>query len=170
MSSCKALFIGGIKSGKSLHAEIFALKNSKLPPVYLATTEFIDEEMQERISHHKLQRSENFLTVEEPLNLLEVIRPMKTLVLIECTTMWINNMLHHGFKYEDIEEHVHKLLELPHEIVFVQNDVGAGIIPDNALAREYIDISGKISQLLGQHCDKVFHVIAGISTQIKGKK
>lgn len=166
----KTLFIGGIKSGKSLHAEQFALKKSKLPPVYLATTEFIDEEMHERIEDHKLQRSENFLTIEEPMNLLEAIRPMKTLVLIECTTMWINNMLHHGFTYEDIKEHIQKLLELPNDIVFVQNDVGAGIIPDNALAREYVDISGRISQLLGQHCDRVFHVIAGISTQIKGKK
>ena len=166
----KALFIGGIKSGKSLHAETFALKHSKLPPVYLATTEFVDEEMHKRIEYHKLQRSENFLTVEEPMNLLEAIRPMKTLVLIECTTMWINNMLHHGFKYEDIHDHIQKLLQLPNDIVFVQNDVGSGVIPDNALAREYIDISGRISQLLAQDCDNVFHVIAGISTQIKGKK
>ncbi len=166
----KTLFIGGIKSGKSRHAEAFALKYSKLPPVYLATTEFIDEEMHTRIEQHKLQRSENFLTVEEPMNLLEAIRPMKTIVLIECISMWINNMLHHGFHNEDITEHLQRLLELPHDIVFVQNDVGTGVIPDNALAREYIDISGKTSQLLGEHCDKVFHVIAGIPTQIKGKK
>ena len=166
----KALFIGGIKSGKSLHAETFALKHSKLPPVYLATTEFIDEGMKERIARHKLQRSEKFLTVEEPMNLIEAIKPMKTTVLVECTTMWINNMLHHGFEHEDIIEHIHKLLALPHDIIFVHNDVGAGIIPDNALARKYVDISGKVSQVLGQNCDKVFHVIAGISTQIKGKK
>ncbi|PHR55500.1 MAG: adenosylcobinamide kinase [Arcobacter sp.] len=163
----KALFIGGIKSGKSLHAEKFALKYSKLPPVYLATTEFIDEEMKERIQKHKLQRSEQFLTVEEPMNLVEAIRPMKTVILVECVSMWINNMLHHGFEYEDILQQIQKLLELPHDIVFVQNDVGAGIISDNALARKYIDISGKISQILGKNCDKVFHVIAGISTKIK---
>jgi len=163
----KTLFIGGIKSGKSLHAESFALKHSKLPPVYLATTEFIDEGMKERIDIHKLQRSQQFLTVEEPMNLIEVIRPMKTIVLIECMSMWINNMLHHGFEYEDILDQVHKLLELPHDIVFVHNDVGAGIIPDNALARKYIDISGKISQILGKNCGDVFHVIAGISTKIK---
>jgi len=163
----KALFIGGIKSGKSLHAEQFALKLSKLPPVYLATTEFIDKEMKERIDKHKLQRSQQFLTVEEPMNLIEAIKPMKTVILIECVSMWINNMLHHGFEYEDILKHIEKLLELPHDIIFVQNDVGAGIIPDNALARQYIDISGKISQVLGQHCNKVFHIIAGISTKIK---
>jgi len=166
----KALFIGGVKSGKSLHAETFALKHSSLPPVYLATTEFIDEEMKERIARHKLQRSEQFLTIEEPMNLIEAIRPMKTTVLVECTSMWINNMLHHGFTYEDILEQVEKMLELPHDIVFVHNDVGAGVIPDNALARKYVDISGRISQVLAKNCGKVFHVIAGISTQIKGKK
>ena len=166
----KALFIGGIKSGKSLHAERFTLKHSTLPPVYLATTEFIDEEMKERISRHKLQRSEQFLTIEEPMNLIEAIRPLKTTVLVECTTMWINNMLYHGFEYEDIIKQVDKLLELPHDIIFVQNDVGAGVIPDNALARKYVDISGKVAQVLGKNCDKVFHVIAGISTPIKEKR
>ena len=163
----KALFIGGIKSGKSLHAEKFALKHAKNLPIYLATTEFIDEEMRERIEKHKLQRSEKFLTKEEPLNLVEALEPVKGLVIIECISMWINNMLHHGFEYEDIYQHIEKLLSLPLDIVFVQNDVGAGIIPDNKLARQYIDISGKISQLLGQNCDKVFHVIASISTKIK---
>lgn len=163
----KALFIGGIKSGKSLHAEAFALKHSKLPPVYLATTEFIDEEMKERIDLHKLQRSENFLTLEEPMNLLEAVRPLKTLVLLECTSMWINNMLYHGFKDKDIKEHLEKLLCLPQDIVFVLNDVGAGVIPDNALAREYVDISGKSAQILGKNCDSVFHCIAGICTKIK---
>ena len=166
----KVLFIGGIKSGKSFHAEQFSLKHSKNLPVYLATTEFIDAEMKERIEKHKLQRSENFLTKEEPLNLVEALEPMKGLILIECVYMWINNMLYHGFEEEDILHHIKKVLELPLDIVFVQNDVGAGVIPDNKLARQYIDISGKISQLLGLHCDKVFHVIAGISTQIKGKK
>lgn len=163
----KALFIGGIKSGKSLNAETFALKHSKLPPIYLATTEFIDAQMKERIEQHKLQRNENFLTLEEPLNLVEAVRPLKTLVLIECTSMWMNNMLYHGFSYDDIQEHVHKLLALPQDIVFVLNDVGSGIIPDNALAREFIDISGKISQILGKNCDSVFHCIAGIATKIK---
>ena len=163
----KTLFIGGIKSGKSYHAEQYTLKHSKNLPVYLATTEFIDAEMKERIQNHKLQRSQNFLTREESLNLVEAISPIKSYVLLECVSMWINNMLHHEFTYEDIQDHINKLLELPHDIVFVQNDVGAGIIPDNALARKYIDISGKISQILGKNCDNVFHVIAGISTKIK---
>jgi len=166
----KTLFIGGIKSGKSYHAEQYALRYSKNLPVYLATTEFIDEEMKERIERHKLQRSQNFLTKEESMNLLEAIHPIKNLVLVECISMWINNMLYHAFTYEDIEDHILKVLALPHDIVFVQNDVGSGVIPDNALARQYVDISGKISQILGEHCDKVFHVIAGIATQVKGKK
>lgn len=126
--------------------------------------------MKERIEVHKLQRSEQFLTLEEPMNLLGAIRPLKSLVLIECVSMWINNMLHHGFTQKDIQTHISSLLELPHDIVFVLNDVGSGVIPDNALAREFVDISGKVSQLLGQRCEKVFFCIAGIATQIKGKK
>jgi len=163
----KTLFIGGIKSGKSLHAEEYALKHCNNIPIYLATTEFIDAEMKNRISLHKLQRSQNFLTKEEPLNLVESLEPVQGLVLIECISMWINNMLYHKFKYEDIEEHINKLLEMDLDIIFVLNDVGSGIIPDNKLAREFIDISGKISQILGKKCDEVFHVIAGISTKIK---
>ena len=166
----KTLFIGGVKSGKSLQAEKYTLKKCKNIPIYLATTEFIDEEMKERIQNHKLQRSQNFLTKEEPLNLFEAIQPVKSHVLVECISMWINNMLYHEFTYEDIQEHLLKVLALPQDIIFVQNDVGTGIIPDNALARKYIDISGKISQIIAQHCDNVFHVIAGIPTQIKGKK
>ncbi len=146
------------------------MKQATLPPIYLATTEFIDAGMKERIEQHKLQRSEQFLTLEEPMNLVEAIRPLKTLVLVECISMWINNMLHHGFTQRDIEAHIKTLLSLPQEIVFVLNDVGSGVIPDNALAREFVDISGKVSQLLGQNCDKVFFCIAGIATQIKGKK
>lgn len=167
MTGTKVLFIGGMKSGKSLHAEKYSLEHCKNTPVYLATTEFIDAQMKERISHHKLQRGENFITKEEPLNLIKAVKPEKDLVLIECVSMWINNMLYHEFSYKQMQEHITELLKLPQDIVFVLNDVGSGIIPDNKLAREYIDISGKISQILGEHCEKVFHVIAGISTKVK---
>jgi len=163
----KALFIGGIKSGKSFNAEKLVLKISKKKPVYLATTEFIDSGMQERIDSHKLQRKERFVTIEEPLKLYEVIQNKETCILIECLSMWINNMLYHKFSYEDMREELKRVLSLPQDIVFVLNDVGRGIIPDNALAREFIDISGKLSQLVANECDEVYNTIAGISTRIK---
>lgn len=163
----KALFIGGIKSGKSFLAEQYSVKNATTKPIYLATTEFIDSEMSERVKAHKQQRKENFITLEEPLKLNNIVSQSDDLVLIECLSMWINNMLYHGFDFSDIKEEIQKVMQQEKDVVFVLNDVGSGIIPDNELARKYIDISGKISQIVAEDCDEVFHVIAGIGTKIK---
>lgn len=163
----KALFIGGVKSGKSLLAEEYTIKNAQKQPFYLATTEFIDEEMFERIGFHKAQRKEQFITIEEPLDLITAIAQTDDIVLVECLSMWINNMLYHGFDFKIIEREITKLLKANRNIVFVLNDVGTGVIPDNALARNFVDISGKVSQIVARECDEVFHVIAGIGTKIK---
>ena len=172
----KSLFIGGIKSGKSLNAELYTLSQyqkstSSTPystPYYLATTEFVDEEIAQRITLHKKRREENFITIEEPLNLVKVVSNLEAPVLIECTTMWINNMLYHHKSKEQIIEHISELLALPNDIVFVHNDVGSSIIPDNALARRYVDISGIIAQTIASESQEVYHCIAGIATKIKG--
>jgi adenosylcobinamide kinase/adenosylcobinamide-phosphate guanylyltransferase len=163
----KTLFIGGIKSGKSINAQNYILKNSSTKPLYLATTEFIDEEMKLRIDEHKKNRSDEFVTIEEPLKIYQSITTNKTPVLVECVSMWINNMLYHGFGLDAMEKELSKFLDLEQTVVFVLNDVGSGVIGDNALAREFVDISGKLSQLIGSRCDEVYHTIAGISTRIK---
>jgi len=163
----KALFIGGIKSGKSINAQKFILANSNEKPIYLATTEFIDAGMKRRIDEHKKNRSDDFITVEESLKIYEVIKNSKESVLVECVSMWINNMLYHGFTFEDMKNELNKILELDKSVVFVLNDVGSGVIPDNELAREFVDISGKLSQLIASGCDEVYHTIAGISMRIK---
>ena len=167
MKITKTLFIGGIKSGKSFNAEQYTLKISKNKPNYLATTEFIDDGMKERIKQHKLQRQENFNTIEEPLKLYESISTCRDAVLVECVSMWINNMLYHGFNFEDMKIELEKILALEKSIVFVLNDVGSSVVSENKLAREFVDISGKLSQLIASKCDEVFHTIAGISTKIK---
>lgn len=167
MKTKKALFIGGIKSGKSLNAEIYTLKHSLQKPIYLATTEFMDDEMQKRIEAHKLQRDSQFETLEEPLKLYETISKQTNAVLVECLSMWINNMLYHGFGFAEMKRELEAVLALDKTVVFVLNDVGCGIIPDNALAREFIDISGKLSQLIASSCNEVYHTVAGISTRIK---
>jgi len=163
----QALFIGGMKSGKSRLAEAHTLKYAKKKPIYLATTELLDEEMQARIKQHKKQRAEQFTTLEEPLYLAQAIEQCEDIVLVECVSMWLNNMLYHGFTYANIEEEMRKILQNRQDKVFVLNDVGSGVIPDNALAREFADISGKIAQLIASECDEVFHVIAGIGVKIK---
>ena len=163
----KTLFIGGIKSGKSINAQNYILKHSSTKPIYLATTEFIDDGMKKRIDEHKLNRADNFTTIEEPLKLYETIKAVQAPVLVECVSMWINNMLYHRSDYEEMKEELSRVLKLEQTIVFVLNDVGSGIIPDNSLAREFIDISGKLSQLIASDSDEVYHTIAGISTKIK---
>jgi len=162
----KALFIGGIKSGKSRHAEAFALGLAERPR-YLATTELIDEELERRVARHKAQRADRFETLEEAMDLVRAIETSHTPVLVECATMWLNNMLYHGRSEEDILEHIEAMLALPHDIVFVHNDVGSGIIPDNALARRFADLSGIVAQRIAAACDEVYHCIAGIATRIK---
>ncbi len=163
----KALFIGGIKSGKSLNAEKYILNLQSNKPTYLATTEFVDAGMKERIDAHVKNRADNFVTLEEPIKIYEAISANKNHVLVECVSMWINNMLYHGLNLEDMKKELSRVLELDKTIVFVLNDVGSGIIPDNELARNFIDASGILSQLIAQNCDEVYHTIAGISTRIK---
>jgi len=167
MKTKKTLFIGGIKSGKSFNAEKYTIENSSSKPIYLATTEFIDKGMKKRIDEHKRQREESFITIEEPLKLCKVISACKDVVLVECLSMWINNMLYHNFSFEDMKNEISTILKLDKTVIFVLNDVGSGVIPDNKLAREFIDISGKLSQLIASNCDEVYHTIAGISTRIK---
>jgi adenosylcobinamide kinase/adenosylcobinamide-phosphate guanylyltransferase len=123
--------------------------------------------MKERIEAHIENRGDDFVTLEEPLKIYEAIKTNNNSVLVECVSMWINNMFYYGFTLEDMLQEIEKILKLEQNIVFVLNDVGCGVIPDNKLARDFIDASGKISQLIASKCDEVYHTIAGISTRIK---
>lgn len=164
----KALFIGGIKSGKSKNAEEYALSLSDKKPYYLATTEFFDEEMSHKVAHHKQQRSDRFITIEEGINLpLALAGLTNKTVLVECVSMWINNMLHHQQSEEEMIEQIIELSKLPLNLVFVINDVSCSVVSENRLVRDFIDISGRISQLLAQMCDEVYVTTAGIKVKIK---
>ena len=163
----KTLFIGGVKSGKSRLAETYILEQSQQKPYYVATTEFIDEEMRDRIVAHQQRRQDCFLTLEEPLELLSALKQCTAPALIECVSMWLNNMLYHEQAEERIFEELNDILLMTSDMVFVQNEVGMGIIPDNPLARKYVDISGKAAQLLGEKCDQVFFCCAGLKLRLK---
>ncbi|PHS58780.1 MAG: adenosylcobinamide kinase [Sulfurimonas sp.] len=167
MKNTKTLFIGGIKSGKSANAEKYILNISENKPIYIITTEFVDAEMKPRIDAHKERRADNFITVEEPLKLYDIILDSTAPLLIECVSMWINNMLYNYFTLQDMQDELEKILSLDRTIVFVLNDVGTGVIPDNKLARIFVDISGKLSQQIASSSDEVYQTIAGISTKIK---
>lgn len=165
----KTLFIGGIKSGKSRSAETFILERSgTAKPYYLATTEFIDEEMQARIDIHRQRRRDLFITIEEPVKLLDTLQQCSGPVLIECVSMWLNNLLYHQVPETAILQELEAVMQLPCELVLVHNEVGLGVIPDNPLARQFVDLSGKAAQIMGNHCEKVFFCSAGLTMQMKG--
>ncbi|MEO1953980.1 MAG: bifunctional adenosylcobinamide kinase/adenosylcobinamide-phosphate guanylyltransferase [Campylobacterales bacterium] len=163
----KALFIGGIKSGKSLNAQNYILKHSNSKPIYLATTEFIDDEMQLKIKEHQENRKDDFITLEEPLKLYDAISKKQEAVLVECVSMWINNMLYHNFTFEDMQDELKNLFTLQNNIVFVINDVSNSVVSANKLTREFVNISGKLSQYIASECDEVYNTVAGISIKIK---
>lgn len=164
----KTLFIGGVKSGKSRLAETYILINSQdVKPYYLATTEFIDLEMESRIKLHQQQRQDFFITIEESINLVERLKPCQQPVLVECISMWLNNLLYHQWSETDILKELETLLALPVDLVLVHNEVGLGIIPDNALARQFVDLSGKAAQIMAKACDEVYFCVAGLTLQMK---
>jgi len=162
----KTLFIGGIKSGKSALAEKYILKHSSTP-IYLATTEVLDDEMRIRVGAHIKQRTDEFETIEEARYLLTTLESMSQAVLVECVTMWLNNLIYYGVSDDIILAELETIMNLDKDIVFVLNDVGSGVIADNALARRFVDLSGKASQIIASSCDEVYHVIAGIQRRIK---
>jgi adenosylcobinamide kinase/adenosylcobinamide-phosphate guanylyltransferase len=162
----KTLFIGGVKSGKSRLAEQYILQKTN-QPYYLATTELYDTEMRQRIAQHQYRRKDLFETIEEPRYLLNTIKRCEKPVLIECITMWLNNMLYYQQSEHDILQELTDILLLQKDIVFVHNEVGFGIIPDNALARQFVDLSGKSAQLMASYCDNVFFCSAGLTLKMK---
>ena len=111
----KTLFIGGIKSGKSQLAETYILEHAQQTPYYLATTEFLDDEMRQRIVEHKQRRQDRFITLEEPVQLLETLRLCLAPTLIECISIWLNNMLYHQHTEEVILQELTAVLQLPVE-------------------------------------------------------
>jgi adenosylcobinamide kinase/adenosylcobinamide-phosphate guanylyltransferase len=164
----KILFTGGVKSGKSRLAEAYILEQAGgSQPYYLATTEFLDDEMRERISVHQQRRQDSFLTIEEPVRLLQALQQCPGPVLVECVSMWLNNQLFRGVTEADILAELEAAMQLPRTLVLVLNEVGLGIIPDNALARQYVDLSGRAAQLIAAYCERVFFCSAGLKLQMK---
>jgi len=161
----KVLYIGGQKSGKSTLAEakIRALADKK--PYYIATynNHYADKEMQTRVVAHQERRESHFITIEEPLHLENVIQEGGS-YLVDCLSMWILNVLE---SKEDFETILEKVLRIDANIVFVLNDVNSGIIPDNALSRQYIDLSGIVGQIVARNCDEVYEVKVGLEKRLK---
>lgn len=162
----KILYFGGQKSGKSSLAEAKALAIAPRKPYYLATYDhtFGDSEMGERIGKHRNARGENFITLEETRHLAGVIEPHQT-YLVDCVSMWILNSLEES--EEALIEEIEALGTIDANIVFVLNDVGSGVIPNDPISRRYVDLSGIIGQKLAALCDEVYEVKLGLERRLK---
>ncbi|MEE2760682.1 MAG: bifunctional adenosylcobinamide kinase/adenosylcobinamide-phosphate guanylyltransferase [Pseudomonadota bacterium] len=160
------LILGTAASGKSVFAEGLI---GDTEATYVATAEAGDEEMRARIEAHKVRRGGNWTTIEEPLDLAGVLdanghAPM----LIDCLTLWLSNLMHARY---DAESETIALCRAINDanfpVVLVSNEVGGGIRPDNALARDYQDASGSMNQHVAEAADRVYLVTAGIAQQLK---
>ena len=163
------LVLGGARSGKSRYAE--SLFAGRLEPIYLATAQAGDAEMTARIRHHQQRRGDRWQTVEEPLDLVLALemhaRPGRA-ILVDCLTLWLTNVLLADLDVEaECERLASHLVGLNAPVVFVSNEVGLGIVPDNALTRAFRDHAGWLNQKVAARCQRVVFVAAGLPLLLK---
>ncbi len=168
------LVTGGSRSGKTAQALELALRHKNR--VYLATAQAFDDEMRDRIRRHQEERADRFITIEEPLDLADALSriPKDTdVVLIDCLTVWLGNLMHQNGPQPDPYAEVNTFLKaietLSCNLVIVTNEVGSGIIPHDAMTRCYRDHAGWLNQDVAERADNVLLVACGLPLALKGK-
>lgn len=164
------LVLGGARSGKSRHAQA-RVEAVPGPLAYIATAQALDDEMADRIDRHRTDRGARWLTLEAPIALADAI-PMAArdagAVLVDCLTLWLSNLLLAG---HDLEAESARLADAVSccgvPIALVANEVGLGIVPDNALARTFRDAAGRLNQMLAGQVEEVVFVAAGLPLRLK---
>lgn len=169
-SASLTLVLGGARSGKSVFAEQ-RLACHDGEKIYVATAQAWDDEMRERIDVHKARRGSDWTTVDAPLELFEALSTharASAIVLVDCLTLWLNNLL---MAERDIgaecDALARGLKQLDGPVVLVSNEVGSGIVPENALARRFRDAQGRLNQQIAAVADDVFLVAAGLPLTLK---
>ena len=172
MTGQHVLVLGGARSGKTAFAEKLAMQ-SGARPAYLATAEALDAEMRDRVRSHQRQREGRFATIEEPILLgatLKMAAAKHDVVLVDCLTLWITNLLGAGDDVAGaVDELTRTLTAIDNSrVILVSNEVGLGIVPDNPLARSFRDLAGSTHQRLAEICGDVYFVVAGLPITLKG--
>jgi adenosylcobinamide kinase / adenosylcobinamide-phosphate guanylyltransferase len=162
------LVLGGARSGKSRFAEGLVHQ----PAHYVATAQAFDDEMQERIAAHKVQRGAAWITHEEPMNLVGALQKLElrgNFILVDCLTLWLSNLI---LAERDCEAEIHRLVAhlktASSRIVVVSNEVGLGIVPDNKLARRFRDVQGIANRQVAEVALNVVFMAAGLPLILKG--
>jgi adenosylcobinamide kinase/adenosylcobinamide-phosphate guanylyltransferase len=165
------LVLGGARSGKSRHAEGLIAASAPSPWIYVATAQALDAEMTERIGHHRERRGTGWQTMEAPHDLAGAIAaaPPDAALLADCLTLWLTNrMLAEADIDADTAALEKALARRRGPTVLVSNEVGSGIVPDNALARRFADLQGRLNQRIAGSADRVVLVVAGLPLTLKG--
>jgi adenosylcobinamide kinase/adenosylcobinamide-phosphate guanylyltransferase len=163
------LITGGARSGKSALAERMTLALGQ-PAIYIATAEAWDDEMADRIARHRARRGAEWETVAEPLDLVRALTETDGGAprLVDCVTLWLSNLMLGGHDWEAEVARVEELIpRLAAPVVFVTNEVGSGIVPDNALARAYRDAAGIANQRIADACDELWLCVSGHPLKVK---
>lgn len=168
------LVLGGARSGKTGFAERMAMHAGE-KPLYLATAQALDAEMLERVRLHQQQRHKRFATLEEPLELTTALKAAgrtHDVILVDCLTLWITNLLGANRNVADAVDDLAAALPAIEaaRVIFVSNEVGLGIVPDNPLARTFRDLAGAAHQRLAEICTEVHFVVAGLPMTLKGPR
>ena len=163
------LVLGGARSGKSRHAEALVTALPR-PWRYIATGEPRDNEMAARIAEHRARRGREWQTIEAPRDLAAALAtvPAGAAVLVDCLTLWLSNVMLAGADVDaEIARFERALAERTGPVVLVANEVGLGIVPENALARRFRDAAGRLNQRLADRADRVVLLVAGIPMKVK---
>lgn len=165
------LLIGGARSGKSALAIEIARKWGG-PVTFIATAEARDEEMTNRIAQHQADRDPGWTTLEAPIEVTKAISniPEETLIILDCLTLWVSNLFDRGIERDGevrAKETSAALARRASPVLVITNEVGSGIVPDNAAARAYRDLLGSINSIFAADAERVFFVSAGHVTPMK---
>lgn len=169
-----SLILGGARSGKSTLAEAMALAEARrrgVKAVYLATGRAWDDEMRARVADHRARRGPEWETVEEPLAVAALLPrlPAGRPVVLDCLTLWLTNqMMAEADLAAETETLARALSVAPGPVVCVANEVGMGIVPDNAMARAFRDAQGRLNQRIAAAADRVVLMAAGLPLVLKG--
>lgn len=165
------LVLGGANSGKSDIAEKL-FETSGMERTYIATAQAFDDEMRTKIARHRTERGPSWNTIEAPMELVEVLATLRpdAPALVDCATMWLSN---HLLAKHDLQVETDRLLAAmtacAAPLVVVSNEVGQGIVPDNALARRFRSAQGGLNRRLATQADAVIGVMAGLPFALKGE-
>ncbi len=166
------LITGGARSGKS--QRVLQICEQYEKKVFVATAQAVDDEMSSRIQKHKKERGADWTTIEAPVDLASAIKKVdgeNPVVVVDCLTVWVGNLLHHLKNEEQIENAISRFLRVlddpTADIVLVTNEVGFGIVPANSEARAYRDILGSLNQRVAKRADSVQLMVCGIPMSIK---